>query len=139
MMKTGFGYMLGNPLTGVGPMRWHLMNMFDGDNYFNTWYIHDMFIHIGAELGVIAAIFLLIIMVRSLIKQRQPETLAGIAALTFHYSIDVGFVYMGIAAAAILLLGTPCGKEKLVEKPVAKFLFIFYAVILIFGLLKNMP
>ena len=139
MMKTGFGYMLGNPLTGVGPMRWHLMNMFDGDNYFNTWYIHDMFIHIGAELGIIAAILLLIIMIRSLIKQRQPEALAGIAALTFHYSIDVGFAYMGIAAAAILLLGTPCGKEKSVGNPVAKFLFIFYAVLLTFGLLKNMP
>ena len=139
MMKTGFGYMLGNPLTGVGPMRWHLMNMFDGDNYFNTWYIHDMFIHIGAELGVIAAILLLIVMVRSLIKQRQPETLAGIAALTFHYSIDVGFAYMGIAATAILLLGTPCGKEKFVGNPVAKSLFIFYAVLLILGLLKNMP
>ena len=52
MMRNGMGYLAENPLLGVGPYQWRLLNLADGDKYFNTWHIHNVLIHVGVEMCI---------------------------------------------------------------------------------------
>ena len=134
MIRNGAMYISGSPLTGCGPLRWHIMNAVDGDKYFNTTYIHDMFVHIGAELGLPAMVMLAIIVIASLVKKRPPWSRAGLAALTTHYLLDIGFSYMGVAAAAMMLLGVPGERSRTVDPVVSKAIFFALAALLACGM-----
>ncbi len=48
MMSNGLSYCWQNPLWGVGPYQWRGLNMQDADKFFNTWHIHNAFIHVWA-------------------------------------------------------------------------------------------
>lgn len=139
MMENGLGYIRENPVFGVGPGQWHLWNAFDAGKYFNTWYIHDVFLHIGAELGICAMILLLAAAVRSLGKKRPGALQAGLVALMIHYCLDVGFAYMGVAAAAMILLGMPEKKGRLVKPAAVKVFFLVFAILFACGLVSDRP
>ena len=134
MMENGLGYIRENPVFGVGPRQWHLLNAFDPEKYFNTWYIHDVYLHIGVELGVCAMFLVLAVTARGLWKKRPPALRAGLAALMIHYCLEVGFVYMGVAAAAISLLGIPEKKGMILRSAAVKGVFLGFAVLLASGL-----
>ena len=57
MMRNGLGYFMAHPLTGVGSYQWRMLNYNDSDKYFNTWHIHNVPVHIAAELGIVAVVF----------------------------------------------------------------------------------
>ena len=71
MMRNGLGDIGVNPLLGVGPYQWRMLNLQDSDTYFNTWHIHNILIHVAVEMGLVAAAFLLAVAGRSL-KIKEP-------------------------------------------------------------------
>lgn len=109
MMGNGFGYLSVNPLFGVGPYQWRMLNMADGDTYFNTWHIHNSLLHISVELGLIAALMLLVIVVRFFLKRRNPEQRGGFIAFFVHNMFDTSFFFPAITG---LMMMTAAPRER---------------------------
>lgn len=107
MMGNGFGYLSVNPLFGVGPYQWRMLNMADGDTYFNTWHIHNSLLHISVELGLIAALMLLVIVVRFFLKRRNPEQRGGFIAFFVHNMFDTSFFFPAITGFMMVTAGSP--------------------------------
>lgn len=105
MMRNGLSYILREPLFGVGPYQWRLLNYYDTDTYFNTWYIHNLLIHVGVELGLIAMAALIVLAVRHFRKKTGPK--AGSAAFALHCMMDAGFFYEAIPVLAVLTAACP--------------------------------
>lgn len=106
MMRNGLGYLIRTPL-GVGPYRWRYLNLADSDPYFNTWHIHNAFLHAGVELGWAAMALLLWITVRFYRKKPSPCRAAGFTAFLVHNLIDTSFFYVGVTALALLVCSAP--------------------------------
>lgn len=127
MMCNGLTYLTVNPLLGVGPYQWRLLNMTDGDTYFNTWHIHNVPIHIGVELGLIAMTAAVLVILRTLSK--RGRNVAGFAAFLLHNLMDTSFFYMGTTTAVLFTVGEPeCDGRQLGA-------IVFRAAFVIFGLL----
>ena len=107
MMGNGFGYLSVNPLFGIGPYQWRMLNMADGDTYFNTWHIHNSLLHISVELGLIAALMLLVIVVRFFLKRRNPEQRGGFIAFFVHNMFDTSFFFPAITGLMMVTAGSP--------------------------------
>lgn len=135
MMENGLHYIATSPLWGTGPLQWHLLNLFD-PRCFKTWYIHNMFIHVGVELGVCAMFLLVLAAVLCLAKRRPPQLRAGLTALFVHYVLDVGFAYTGLTAAAVLLLGTSDEGKRPWNTAAARLFYAAFAVLFVCGLLR---
>lgn len=123
MMQNGLSYFAKNPLLGVGPYQWRILNLHDSSKYFNTWHIHNVFIHVGVEQGWIALAMLLIIAVRFYRKIRQPSARAGFTAFCFHNMIDTSFFYMGIFSLTMLAFGNPAEKAQKLHTGIVKAIF----------------
>lgn len=108
MMSNGLSYCWQNPLWGVGPYQWRGLNMQDADKFFNTWHIHNAFIHVWVELGLLAAVALFILAVRICLKHlRQPAARAEFGAFLTHSMLDTSFFYLGITALVLLTVAQP--------------------------------
>lgn len=107
MMRNAIGYLLVDPLLGIGPFQWRLANQHDGDIYFNTWHIHNLPLHIAVEFGFPALIALLTIVVRFYRKQRDPAKLGSFTAFLAHNLADTSFFYLGITALALMSDASP--------------------------------
>ena len=105
MMANGLGYLFVDPITGVGAMQWKTLNLQDADPFFNTNHIHNVFIHVGVEFGLIAMISLIVIAVRVFIKRYREAQHGEDAAFLFHLLTDTGFYYVGIVSTFILTAG----------------------------------
>lgn len=105
MMASGLRYLTANPLLGVGPFQWRMLDMNDGGTYFNTWHIHNVVLHVGVEMGWIAMAALVIVAVRVVGKRASPEGRALAAAFLTHNMIDTSFFYLGITALALAAAG----------------------------------
>lgn len=134
MMRNGLGYLADHPLLGVGPYRWRILNLYDSDKYFNTYHIHNVFIHVGAELGIIAMGMLLIVAFRSFRKEKPPAQYAGGAAFLFHNLMDTGFFYPGIVTMAMLTTGEARRRANVVNAVAAKLLFGAFAAVFAWNL-----
>ena len=87
MIRNGLGYLGVDPLLGT---------------YFNTWHIHNVFVHVGVELGLIAMAMLLLIVVRHLRKREAPAQRGAFAAALTHNLMDTSFFY--IATVPFLMM-----------------------------------
>lgn len=114
MMRNGLGYFWQNPLLGVGPYQWRGLNMQDADKFFNTWHIHNVFIHVGVELGLLAAAALLVWAVRLWLRQKQTEAKAELGAFMTHCLLDTSFFYVGITALVMLTAAGPVQNDRIV-------------------------
>lgn len=132
MMASGLGYLTANPLLGVGPFQWRLLDLNDGGKYFNTWHIHNVLIHAGVEMGWFAMAALALIGVRALSKRKPPRERALTAAFIAHNMIDTSFFYLGITALALTAAGEP-GKRRLGAAGV-RLLFALFAGLFAYGL-----
>lgn len=134
MMGNGLKYLTRNPLLGVGPYQWRLLNLSDGDKYFNTWHIHNVLIHAGVEFGWIAMAMLILIVIRFYRKKAEPWTKAGFTAFFFHNMIDTSFFYLGITALNLIAAGNPHKGGKRADGFVLKLVFAVFALMYIFAL-----
>ena len=127
MMRNGLGYILDKALLGLGPGQWRLANMSDADKYFNTWHIHNVFIHIGVELGLPAMTALLLIVFRR--WQKGGRNTAGLAAFLFHNLMDTSFFYVGITSMTLASVGEPETEGSTIPPVVMKLLLAVFAVL----------
>ncbi len=132
MMENGLGYILKNPIIGVGPYQWRYLNLYDSDMYFNTWHIHNSLIHIGVELGLVALLMMVIIIIR--IYMKGGDGIVGFSAFFFHNMIDVSFFYPCITVLTILTT-VGSNKEKYEMGRCSKniFFLVFFTVFLCTG------
>ncbi len=102
MIRNGLGYITKNPLLGIGPYQWRVLNLFDGDKYFNTWHIHNALIHVGVELGLVAMAMLVIIVIRFYRKKSSAVQKSEFTAFFVHNLIDASFFYLSIVSLVIM-------------------------------------
>lgn len=107
MMGSGLRYLTADPLFGVGPFQWRLLDLNDGGKYFNTWHIHNVPLHVGVEMGWLAMAMLILAGLRALTRRQPPAERAMTAAFLFHNMIDTSFFYLGITALALTAAGGP--------------------------------
>ncbi|MEI3377179.1 MAG: hypothetical protein V8R08_05015 [Coriobacteriales bacterium] len=133
MIANGIGYLGLNPLFGVGPYQWRVLNMMDGDLYFNTWHIHNSLLHVAVELGVVAALMLLVIVVRFFVKRRDPAQRGAFVAFIVHNMLDTSFFFPVTASFLMVTAGSPRTTGALLYGAPVKLLAVMGA--LVFGAL----
>ena len=129
MMESGLGYLTKNPLFGVGPLQWRLLDLNDGGKYFNTWHIHNIPIHIGVEMGWIAMAMVILAGLSALCKKKSPSGRAGVAAFLMHNLIDTSFFYLGITALVLVTAREPEEGGRKAGKTVVKLVFALFAAL----------
>lgn len=134
MMRSGLSYLTVNPLFGVGPLKWRMLDLSDGGKYFNTWHIHNIPIHIGVEMGWIAMVMVIVAGLRALCKKKAPSLRAGTAAFLFHNLIDTSFFYLGITAFVLVVTGEPEEGEREISGMAVKMVFVLFAGVFAYSL-----
>lgn len=129
MMRSGFSYLTVDPILGVGPFVWRLLDMQDGGTYFATWHIHNVLLHATVEFGWAAAVLLLWIVVRFYRKRAGAHTKAGFTAYCVHNLMDTSFFYIGITSFALVLAEDPGEGGKRIKGAPLKALFLLLAVL----------
>lgn len=129
MMQNGISYLLVDPIVGLGPMQWRGYNLIDSDMYFNTNHIHNAYIHVGVEFGLIAMIALIVITVRVFIKRYKQAQHGEDAAMLAHMLTDTGFFYVGVVGTFILTAGGSESPAKALSKIATKVLFAALAIL----------
>ena len=124
MIIEGINLSFHNPIVGIGPLSFNMVNALSQGKYFNTYYIHNLWIHNSTELGILAAILLVIIFIKALKIKKTPEAQSGLIATTIHYFMDVGFMYLGITTLLMILLNKE-GQEILSNKIKNRILIIY--------------
>lgn len=122
MMRNGLRYLLVNPLLGVGPYQWRLLNLQDADTYFNTWHIHNIPIHIAVELGLPALAALAVIVVRAY-RKKGPNR-AGFTAFVLHNLMDTSFFYLGTMSLMTAVTAQPGQGGRQLGPAAVKALFL---------------
>ncbi|MCI9147906.1 MAG: hypothetical protein HFG73_06525 [Hungatella sp.] len=123
MMKNGLGYFISRPLLGVGPYQWRGLNLYDADPYFNTYHIHNVFVHVGAELGAGALAMMAAVGIRCFLKKKAYVRRAGCAAFLCHNLMDTGFFYPGIVVMAMIMGGEPGSGGRQLKAGTVRALF----------------
>lgn len=134
MMGSALDYLFVSPLLGVGPYRWRLLDYSDGGTCFNTWYIHNLFLHIGVELGLPAMIALIAAVTRHFLKKGGDK--AGSAALLVHCMMDTGFFFEAIPSLAILTAARPRTGGTRLPPWLSRVLFIGLGAVFAYDLLR---
>lgn len=123
MMRNGLGYLWMEPLLGVGPYQWRALNLYDGDTYFNTWIIHNLFIHIGVELGLVALTAVIFIAIRHFVKKGDEMIKCGSAAFCVHNLMDTGFFFESIPALVFMTVSSPRSGGRRISDRAARLIF----------------
>lgn len=126
MMRNGLRYIFVNPLLGVGPYQWRLLNLEDADTYFNTWHIHNVPIHVAVELGLPALAALIAIVIR--VYRKKGPNRAGFTAFLIHNLMDTGFFYLGTMPLVLTTTGEPGKGGKRLNAAAVKLLFAVLGV-----------
>ncbi len=134
MMGSGLSYLTAEPLFGVGPFQWRLLDLNDGGKYFNTWHIHNVPIHIGVEMGWIGMATIVLAGLRALTRRQEPAERAMTAAFLFHNMIDTSFFYLGITALALTAAGGPREEGRGLGSRGTKLLFALLAALFAYSL-----
>lgn len=134
MMGSALGYLFTHPVLGVGPYQWRLLDYGDGGTYFNTWHIHNLFLHIGVELGLPAMAALIVAAARHFWKKGDAKS--GSAALLVHCVMDVSFFYESVPALAILTAGQPRTGGKRLSPWLGRAVFAALGAVFAYDLFK---
>ena len=136
MIKNGLGYICESPFLGVGPYQWRWLNMLDTDPYFNTWHIHNVFVHVGVELGLPALAMLTVAMVRHLCKKEDKAQRGAFFAVLAHNLMDTSFFYIATVPFMIMISAQDEGKTRLLGGAVVKCIFSVFSVLFAWNTLQ---
>lgn len=136
MIRNGLGYLGAEPLLGVGPYQWRRLNLQDGDTYFNTWHIHNVFVHVGVELGLIAMAMLLLIVVRHLRKREAPAQRGAFAAALTHNLMDTSFFYIATVPFLMMTAESASRDSRLLGRGAARCIFGVFAVLFAWNMVQ---
>ena len=134
MMASGLRYLPTDPLRGVGPLRWRLLDLNDGGKYFNTWHIHNIPLHVGVEMGWIAMAAIVLAGLRGLRRKQSAPLRAGTAAFLFHNLMDTSFFYLGITALALTAGSQPESGGRTLGGRAVKAVFALFGLLLLYSL-----
>ena len=134
MMASGLRYLPAEPLWGVGPLRWRLLDLNDGGKYFNTWHIHNIPLHVGVEMGWIAMAAIVLAGLRGLGRKQSPPLRAGTAAFLFHNLMDTSFFYLGIMALALTAESQPEAGGRTLGGRAVKAIFALFGLLFLYSL-----
>lgn len=129
MIRNGFGYLWKSPLLGVGPYQWRGLNLHDGDLYFNTWHIHNVFIHVGVELGLPAMVMLIVAAIRHFCKREDPAQRGAFFAVLIHNLMDTSFFYLATVPFLIMISAEDERKVWPLSESVVKCIFGVFALL----------
>lgn len=136
MIKNGLGYFGKNPLLGVGPYQWRWLNLQDTDPYFNTWHIHNVFVHVGVELGLIALAMLIITAIRHASKREDEAQRGMFFASLIHNMMDTSFFYMATVPFLIMTAANDERRTRLLSGTVVKCIFGGFAALFTWNLIQ---
>lgn len=136
MMGSGLHYLTVNPLVGVGPFQWRVLDASDGGTYFNTWHIHNSFLHVGVEMGWLAMVMLIVMIVEALRRQSSSAGKALITAFIVHNLIDTSFFYLGITGL-VLAVDESDRENKVLSARVMRLVFVLLGALFVYGLCRN--
>lgn len=136
MMKNGLGYLSRNPLLGIGPYQWRMMNLQDEDLYFNTWHIHNIFVHVGVELGLFALVMLIVTAIRHLTKKEDKAQRGAFFAALFHNLIDTSFFYIATVPFLVMTAAKDESKAHSVSGVTIKCIFGAFAALFIWNTIQ---
>lgn len=136
MMHSGLHYLTVNPLLGVGPYQWRMLDMMDGGRYFNTWHIHNVPLHVGVESGLIALALLLLFTVRAFRKKTGSK--GGLTAFCVHNMMDTSFFYLGITGLVLLAAGDPRRDGKKLSGGKLRLLFGSFAFVFLYDMIFSL-
>ena len=136
MIKNGLTYLGENPLLGVGPYQCRLLNLYDSDPYFNTWHIHNVFVHIGVELGYIALAMLIIATLRHFFKKEDPAQRGMFFASFIHNMMDTSFFYIATIPFLMMCCGTDERKLHSLNGMVATCIFCGFAILFVWNMIQ---
>lgn len=129
MIRNGLGYLWKHPLLGIGPYQWRGLNLQDGDIYFNTWHIHNIFIHVGVELGLAAMTMLIATAIRHFCKREDPAQRGASFAALSHNLMDTSFFYLATVPFLIMISAKDERKTRLLSGTVVKCIFGAFALL----------
>ena len=138
MMRNGLGYITDSPLLGIGPYQWRRLNLYDGDTYFNTWHIHNIFLHVGVELGLVALGMLLITLVRHALKQEDGSQRGEFAAAITHNLMDTSFFYMATVPFLIMTSAKDEKRTRALGKGTVRGIFGVFAVLFLWNFILSL-
>lgn len=106
MIQSGVDHVIANPLFGMGPFGWFDYNY--GLGLFpSARLIHSTLMSTAVELGVFAAIALVVVAVRFFIKRRDPEQRGGFIAFIVQNMFDLGFFFPAVTGLLMVTVATP--------------------------------
>lgn len=140
MIENGIGYLGVNPLFGIGPFGWFELNHESG-LFPTARLIHSTLVSTAVELGIIAALALVVIAVRFFIKRRDPAQRGGFVAFIVQNAFDLGLFFPGVTCTLMVTVATPrSGGMSLTgaaPKVISIVLLALYIVLAAFGLLGS--
>lgn len=102
MSGNAISHMGDSPLLGLGPHQWRGVNLLDDDKYYNTWYIHFVWLHVGVELGVPAMMVFTALSYSGLRRKSTTAWKACYIAFLAHGLFDADFFYTCIPTLLML-------------------------------------
>ena len=129
MIKNGLGYIGESPFLGIGPYQWRWLNMQDTDLYFNTWHIHNIFVHVGVELGLLALTMLIVTGVRHFCKKEDMAQRGAFFAVLIHNLMDTSFFYIATVPFMMMISAQDEGKARPLGGAIVKGIFSVFFVL----------
>ena len=134
MIRNGLSYIRFSNSLGIGPYQWRMLNLYDDDMYFNTWHIHNIFVHVGVELGLAALSMLVIAAIRHTQKKEDCGQRGEFAAAVTHNLMDTSFFYMATVPFLIMTSAKDENKTRLLGNAVVKGLFGAFGLMFLWNL-----
>lgn len=136
MIKNGLGYLWEDPFLGIGPYQWRGLNLQDPDTYFNTWHIHNIFIHVGVELGLVAMAMLVVTAIRHICKREDAAQRGGFFAALTHNLMDTSFFYIATVPFLMMIAEKEESRTKPLGGIAVKCIFGVFAVLFTWNVIQ---
>lgn len=105
MILDGCSYLF-KDVFGVGPMNWRGLDISDGGIYYGTWFIHNVYIHIGVEMGILVLMCFVWVTVwffsRCIFIKRTDIGVGNAIAFFIHSLFDIAFFRICIPVEVML-------------------------------------
>lgn len=113
----------------------NLFNMYKTEDYYST-EVHNAYIQIFCEAGIIGFVSIIFIFIFSLIKSRNNHLKICLFMLLIHNILDLNFSYMIALVIFSILLGCQeFDNDKIINnKIVLKIIYLFWCVFLVFSI-----
>lgn len=130
MIADGLTYAGLNPLFGIGPLQWYHYNTTMSGTPFNTFFIHNVFMHTVVELGFFALLCLIILIIRFGTKQHNALGLSLGVAFLLHSLVDTALFIPLVPLVFMLMTAQPQERGIVFSDKAIRIISVLYLVCL---------